>query len=60
MDKVSQNNSWQARVAEYLRQGYGVEDIAVFLDCDVQDVRNEVAILRSEGRLDGLYRANGA
>lgn len=42
------------RVHGYLRDGYGVEDIAIMLGCDVAHVRAEVEILRAEGRLEVL------
>lgn len=50
------NTMWMVRVRELLREGYGVEDIALRLDCDVEHVRAEVAILRREGLLERLYR----
>jgi hypothetical protein len=40
----------------FLRQGYGVEDIAVMLKEDVDAIRREVAILREEGELAGLCK----
>jgi hypothetical protein len=49
------NSNWQARVRGLLRDGYGVEDIAVRLKCDVADVRAEVAILRADGQLAAIY-----
>jgi DNA-binding NarL/FixJ family response regulator len=45
------NANWQAKVAQYLRDGFGVEDIALKLKCEVSAVRREVKILRDEGRL---------
>jgi DNA-binding NarL/FixJ family response regulator len=45
------NSTWQGRVHALLRQGFGVEDIAVRLRLDVNSVRLEVAILREEGVL---------
>lgn len=42
------------RVMAYLRDGYGVEDIAIMLGCNVAHVRAEVEILRDEGNLARL------
>lgn len=42
------------RVHSYLRDSYGVEDIAIMLGCNVDHVRAEVEILRAEGRLEVL------
>jgi hypothetical protein len=51
---------WQASVLEYLFQGFGVEDIAVKLWCDVVDVRYEVKRLRQNGQLSKIFgAANG-
>ena len=45
------NDAWQRRVADLLREGFGVEDIAIRLKCSADDVRREVTILRNEGWL---------
>lgn len=45
------SDGWQSRVASLLRDGFGVEDIAIRMKCSTADVRREVEILRSEGRL---------
>lgn len=50
------NSQWICRVRESLREGYGVEDIALRLKCDVEDVRQEVKILREQGDLERIYR----
>lgn len=51
---------WQKTVLEYLFQGFGVEDIAVKLWCDVVDVHYEVKRLRQSGQLNQIYgAANG-
>ena len=42
------------RVFEFLRDGFGVEDIAVKMKFPVNVIRNEVQILREEGRLESL------
>ena len=48
------NTAWQTTVRNLLRDGLGVEDIAVKLECEVAAVRREVKILRDEGRLMGV------
>lgn len=50
------NSAWQGLVSQYLREGYGVEDIALFMECDVALIRTEVSILRQEGRLRDIVR----
>lgn len=50
------NSNWQARVRALLREGFGVEDIAVRLSCRVEDVRREVEILRATGELKEIVR----
>lgn len=45
------NDRWIAQVRRFLASGYGVEDIAVIMACDVEDVRREVDIHRSMGNL---------
>lgn len=52
---AQRNSNWQAKVRALLRDGYGVEDIALRLRCDVGDVRSEVAILRAEGELARMF-----
>ena len=46
---------WKAAVIRDLRRGFGVEDIAHRMDCDVQHVRDLVADLRKHGLLPHLY-----
>ena len=46
---------WKAAVIRDLRAGFGVEDIAHRMDCDVQRVRDFVADLRKHGLLPHLY-----
>lgn len=53
---AQRNSNWQQKVRSLLRQGYGVEDIAVMHKCDVAAVRAEVSILRQEGRLAEIVR----
>lgn len=45
------NIEWKIAVCRMLRQGLGVDDIAVRLKCSPGSVRHEVAILRHDGRL---------
>ena len=47
---------WQRWVRRYLRAGYGTEDIAMMLKCDVSAVRLEVKILRESGKLREVLR----
>lgn len=61
MGKPGTDNSvWIARVRSLLRDGYGVEDIALRLKCSADDVRREVQILRDAGVLKDLFRKVGA
>ena len=52
----ARNSQWICRVREHLREGFGVEDIAIRLKCDVEAVRAEVWILREQGDLERIYR----
>jgi len=52
---AQRNSNWQANVRTLLRQGYGVEDIALRLKCEADEVRREVAILRAEGWLSRAF-----
>lgn len=52
---AQQNVAWQAAVRRLLKMGYGVEDIAIKVSCDVQHVRDEVRILRADGELDRMF-----
>ena len=47
---------WHRRVHALMREGLGVEDIAVEIGCPVRFVRTEADILRATGALDELYR----
>ena len=47
---------WKAAVIRDLREGFGVEDIAHRMDCDVQRVRDFVADLRKHGLLPQMYQ----
>lgn len=49
------NSMWIGAVREALRLGFGVEDIAVQLGCNVESVRLEVSILRQSGELKKIY-----
>lgn len=51
-----ENTMWSYRVRKLLEEGYGTEDIAfVKLKCRLQDVKNEVQILRESGELAIIY-----
>lgn len=43
--------AWCEQVKHKLLDGYGVEDIAIWLDCHVSHVRTEVQRLRASGDL---------
>jgi hypothetical protein len=51
-----QNTGWMVKVRTLLGRGYGVEDIAIKLECSVADVRREVEIYRHEGRIREIVR----
>ena len=51
-----QNTGWMVRVRTLLGQSFGVEDIAIKLNCRVADVRREVEIYRQEGRIKEIVR----
>ncbi len=51
-----QNTGWMVKVRTLLGQGFGVEDIAIRLNCRVADVRREVEIYRQEGRIKEIVR----
>lgn len=56
MPTAQQNTIWQSKVWTTLRAGYGVEDVAVMLKCNVDDVRREVQIAREEGTIKTRLR----
>lgn len=43
------------RIIHLLRRGYGAEDIALKLETAPELVRREIARLRQDGRLQGLW-----
>lgn len=49
------NSAWQGRVKSLTAQGWGSEDIANRLGCDLQDVRREIQILRESGELKKMF-----
>lgn len=51
-----QNTTWMVQVRTLLGQGFGVEDIAIELECSVADVRREVEIYLQEGRIKEIVR----
>lgn len=52
------NERWQAQVRRFLKSGYGVEDIAVLMACNVADVKAEVDILRDQGFWKGEHEGS--
>jgi len=51
--KVPANSQeWRDLVNMRLAEGYGVEDIAIWLQCNVSRVRSHVHELRKSGTLD--------
>ena len=55
MDRATKNSIWICQVREALAEGFGVEDIALQLSCDVEDVRQEVRILREGRHLQNIF-----
>ena len=53
------NAMWQDRVKTLLRDGLGVEDIAIRTKTTAENVRREVEILRATGELTEIYRRQG-
>lgn len=58
MDRASENSMWICQEREALSDGLGVEDIALKLSCDVEDVRQEVRILRDGWNLQNILERN--
>lgn len=54
MNRAAKNSMWICQVREALSDGLGVEDIALKLSCDVEDVRQEVRILRDGRHLNNI------
>lgn len=52
---ADRNLNWQAQVRGLLAHGFGIEDIALRLECDLESVQAEVKILREEGELRRIY-----
>lgn len=55
LPKKPRGDRWFARVEKMLWQGYGVEDIAIRLRCEIEDVRRHVATLRKSARLAKMF-----
>lgn len=53
---AQRNSMWQASVRALLRDGLGVEDIAIRTNATSDDVRREVEILRASGELTEIFR----
>jgi len=47
---------WRDQVKAKLLDGYGSEDIAIWLDCHPQYVRDEIGRLRREGSLNKWFK----
>lgn len=45
------SRAWVERVGALLRDGYGVEDIAIKLACEARQVRTQIALFRGAGLL---------
>jgi len=45
------SRAWVDRIGALLRDGYGVEDIAIKLACGPHQVRTQVALFRGKGFL---------
>jgi hypothetical protein len=45
------SRAWVYRVGAMLRDGLGVEDIALKLECEARQVRTQVALFRGAGLL---------
>lgn len=45
------SKAWIDRIGALLRDGYGVEDIAIRLACGPRQVRTQVALFRGQGLL---------
>ena len=54
MSKIDQNK-WLGAVHLMLKQGYGVEDIALKLNTNVENIRLEVNSLRDLGVLETAF-----
>lgn len=56
MDKLArQNSEWIGRMKTLLREGWGVEDIAIKTKTKLEHVQREVRILRASGELEELF-----
>lgn len=56
---MTRSSQWIGAVHNLLKQGYGAEDIAIFVKADVEDVRREVKTLRSLGVLADMFKPKG-
>ena len=48
--------NWMRDVIRLLKEGWGVEDIVIRLECGKSDVREVVEILRETGAFDRWYK----
>jgi hypothetical protein len=51
-------SDWRAMIDHRLKMGFGVEDIAIMLACDVRYVRTYVNGLRGRGKLAEWWPSN--
>lgn len=52
---LAHTNAWRGKVTDLLREGYGVEDIAIKLRCDVKSVRMQVRSWRENGDMEFMF-----
>jgi hypothetical protein len=50
------SRAWVTSIAALLRDGFGVEDIAIKLSCHPDQVRKMVAVFRREGLMAKWFR----
>lgn len=55
MQLANRNSEWIGRVSKLLKAGFGVEDIAIKMNCHVDHIRDEVDILRLDGQLEKMF-----
>jgi hypothetical protein len=53
-------DDWRVKAVRLLREGWGVEDIALLLTIPQDDVRLLVRALRASGRLAGMFKTDAA
>jgi hypothetical protein len=53
--KYAKKTARQYRIRGHLLDGLGVEDIALWMDYPIKDVRSEVVALRASGELADMF-----